>query len=509
MTAMSVALRVHDLVRSPALQLRVLAGEAGLDRPVSWAHVSELEDPTPWLLGAELIMTTGMAIPRSAVRQRAYIERLHTAGVAALALSAHLHVPPLRQDFLAAAEERAMPVLELSLQVPFIAVAQEVAAAAQEDARQRLHAQVQMFGALRWLAAENLTAAELFRRLEQLSGYSLYLCTRHGGPLLPGVPVPGPQHAVLLPTSPDPAPTVPGGYVLPVPAPGGPAGYLLALERRGDGPQQAARPAGLGVVQHIATVAALQLSMVRHERETLRRQGAETLAELVQDALDPQTARRHLTRLGFAAQAPVLLAVLGGVLDGEEDGPPDDAAVVRTLDEAAVPYLVLRRHEGLYVLLADSSPALDALAALPRIRAGVSRPFIPGDPLGVPRREACLALTRARASGRPLVPCSEDTTDRWLHEDPSVLHGLVDHVLGTALRYDTEHGCALVLSALTWLERDRSTEEAARALHIHPNTLLYRLRRFAALSGRNLSSTADLTEVWLALRAARMAGRLP
>ncbi|MFE9399219.1 PucR family transcriptional regulator [Streptomyces flavidovirens] len=501
---MAAALRVRDLVGSPALQLRVLAGETGLGRPVAWAHVSELEDPTPWLLGAELIMTTGIAIPRSGVRQRAYVERLHSAGVAALVLSAHLHVPPLRQAFLAAAEERGMPVLELPLQVPFIAVAQEVAAAAQADARERLNAQLQLFGALRWLAAEDLTAAELFRRLEQLSGYRLYLCTRHGGPLLPGVPVPDNRHAALLPASPDPAPTVPGGYVLPVPAPGGPAGYLLALERRSEGPGQAARPAGLGVVQHIATVAALQLSMVRHERETLRRQGAETLAELVRDALEPETARRHLARLGFDAQAPVLLAVL----DGDEDGPLDDAVVVQALDEAAVPYLVLRRHEGLYVLLADSPPALDALAALPRTRAGVSRPFTPGDTLGVPRREACLALTRARASGKPLVLCGDDTTDRWLHEDPIVLHGLVDHVLGAVLRYDTEHDSALVLSTLTWLERDRCTEEAARALHIHPNTLLYRLRRFAELSGRNLSSTANLTEVWLALRAARMSGRL-
>ncbi|MDN3297622.1 PucR family transcriptional regulator ligand-binding domain-containing protein [Streptomyces ficellus] len=504
---MAAALRVHDLVRSPALQLRVLAGEAGLGRPVAWAHVSELEDPTPWLLGAELIMTTGIAVPRSAVRQRAYVERLHAAGVAALALSAHLHVPPLRQAFLAAAEERALPVLELPLQVPFIAVAQEVAAAAQADARKRLSAELQVFGALRWLAAEDLTAAELFRRLEGLSGYSLFLCTRHGSPLLPGVPVPGSRHAALLPDSPDPAPAVPGGYVLPVPAPGGPAGYLLALERRGGGAGRGARPAGLGVVQHIATVAALQLSMVRHERETLRRQGAETLAELVQEALDPQSARRHLSRLGFDARAPVLLAVV----DGEGEGPPDDAAVVQALDGAAVPYLVLRRHEGLYVLLADSPPALDALAALPRIRAGVSRPFTAGGPLGVPRREACLALARARSAGRPLVTsgdCGDDTTDRWLHEDPSVLHALVDQVLGAALRYDTEHGGALVLSALTWLERDRSTEEAALALHIHPNTLLYRLRRFAALSGRNLSSTADLTEVWLALRAARSAGLL-
>ncbi|MBT2440551.1 PucR family transcriptional regulator [Streptomyces sp. ISL-36] len=505
MTEPTAALRVHDLVHSPALQLCVLAGREGLHRAVSWAHVSELEDPTPWLLGAELIMTTGIAIPRTAVRQRAYVERLAEAGVAALVLSAHLHVPPLRQEFLATADERSLPVMELPLQVPFIAVAQEVAAALQAGDRRRCGTELQVFSALRWLAAEDLTAEELFRRLERLSGYSLYLCTPAGGPLLPGVPIPPARHATQLPDSADPAPTVAGGYVLPVPAPGRTAGYLLALERQGERRGEGMEPAGLGVVQHIATVAALQVSMVRHERETLRRQGAETLAELLQDVLDPDTARRHLTRLGFAADTAVLLAVL----DGGDDGPLDDAAVVQVLDDSAVPHLVLRRHEALYVLLADSPDARAALTTVPHARVGVSRPFVPGRTLGLARREAVLALRRAGASGESMAVFSDDMTERWLHDDPSVLHGLVDHVLGAALRYDTQHGSALVLSALTWLERDRSTEEAAQALHIHPNTLLYRLRRFAGLSGRNLSSTADLTEVWLALRAAHRCGRLP
>jgi len=51
------------------------------------------------------------------------------------------------------------------------------------------------------------------------------------------------------------------------------------------------------------------------------------------------------------------------------------------------------------------------------------------------------------------------------------------------------------------LEHDRQTERAARALHIHPKTLLYRVRRFEQVSGCSLGSTESLAEVWLALRA--------
>ncbi|MBA2893322.1 PucR family transcriptional regulator [Nonomuraea soli] len=479
---MATKVSVEDLVRSPALQLRVLAGEPGLSRPVSWAHVSELDDPTPWLLGAEVIMTTGIAIPRTAAAQRAYLERLDDAGVSALALSAQLHVPPLHAAFFDAATERGMPVLEVPLAVPFIAIAQEVAAAVQEDARQRLGAQLQVFGALRWLAAEDLDTASLFRRLERLSGYDVFACTPAGRPLLPGVPVPDPA---VIPDEPDAPPTIPGGFVLPVPAPGGPAGFIVALGRDG------AQPAGLAVAQHIATVAALQVAMARHDRETLRREGAETLAELLQDVLDPATARRRLARLGL--EADVVLLVVRGV--------PDDQ-LRRALDD--LPHLLLRRGDDHHVLGPES--LCEAVASVPGVSAGVSRPFPPGESTRVAQREAGWAASRAAESGRPLVHYGEDTTGRWLPDDPWTLTALVEHVLGEVLAYDSAHGSRLVTSVRTWMERDRRTEEAASALHVHPNTLAYRLRRFSALTGRDLSSTEAFAEVWLAIRAARQLG---
>ncbi|WP_308296065.1 helix-turn-helix domain-containing protein [Streptomyces sp. ISL-96] len=39
-------------------------------------------------------------------------------------------------------------------------------------------------------------------------------------------------------------------------------------------------------------------------------------------------------------------------------------------------------------------------------------------------------------------------------------------------------------------------------------TLAYRIRRFTELTGKNLASTADHTEVWLAVRAAQALGEL-
>jgi purine catabolism regulator len=494
--APSAAFTVEHLVRSPALQLRVLAGAAGLGRSVSWAHVSELSDPTPWLLGAEVIMSTGIAIPRTGAEQRAYLERLDDAGVSALALSEQLHVPPLRREFFAAADERGIPVLEVALPVPFIAIAQEVAAAVQADVRQRLGAQLQVFGALRWLTMENLDNADIFDRLEQLSGYDLYLCTSQRRPLLPGVRAPREDQLHLLPSSPSSPPTVPGGFVLPVQAPGGEAGFLLALA------QHSAQPGGLAVVQHIATVASLQLTMLRHERETLRREGAETLAEMLARALDPETARRRLHRSGFAHVDKVILSVVRG-----RAGEPDESELLRGLEDADLPHLLLRQQDELVLLLPDGAPALTLLDAAAGNYAGSSSPFDPGDRLDVPHREARWAAARARGAGRAHLSYGEDDpAGRWLPEDVHALDALVTRVLGPAIDYDSAHQSQLVGTVRTWMERDRRTEEAARALQVHANTLTYRLRRFTQITGRDLAVTADLAEVWLALLAQRHLG---
>ena len=52
-------LAVGDLLRTPGLDLHLVAGEPGLSNSIRWVHVSELADPTPWLKGGE---------PRSSAR---------------------------------------------------------------------------------------------------------------------------------------------------------------------------------------------------------------------------------------------------------------------------------------------------------------------------------------------------------------------------------------------------------------------------------------------------------
>src|SRR3954453_17971278 len=57
------------------LELEPAAGAKSVSNPVRWVHISELEDPTPWLSGGELMLTTGIQLS-SAAKQRAFVRRL-------------------------------------------------------------------------------------------------------------------------------------------------------------------------------------------------------------------------------------------------------------------------------------------------------------------------------------------------------------------------------------------------------------------------------------------------
>jgi purine catabolism regulator len=135
-----VTIRIGDILRLPGLALKLVGGEGGRDRTVRWVHVSELEDPTPWLKGGELLLTTGMGLGKSPVRQRAYVDRLADARLSGLGFGVgftYTKVPKAVRD---AADRLRFPVFEVPYPVPFIAITEAVftrLAAEQVDVLQR------------------------------------------------------------------------------------------------------------------------------------------------------------------------------------------------------------------------------------------------------------------------------------------------------------------------------------------------------------------------------------
>ena len=56
------------------------------ETPVTAVHVSELVDPTLYVSGGELLLTTGLTLPTSRIGWEGYVSRLKSIGIAALGI---------------------------------------------------------------------------------------------------------------------------------------------------------------------------------------------------------------------------------------------------------------------------------------------------------------------------------------------------------------------------------------------------------------------------------------
>src|SRR5688500_20361082 len=116
-------LRVADIAALPNLDLEVVAGRDAVDREVHWLHVSELEDPTEWLEGGELLLTTGLGVGREPSRQREYVRRLAKHGMAGLGFGLGFDFDEVPHALGWEADQRGFPVVSVPYEQPLVAIA--------------------------------------------------------------------------------------------------------------------------------------------------------------------------------------------------------------------------------------------------------------------------------------------------------------------------------------------------------------------------------------------------
>jgi hypothetical protein len=105
----------------------VVAGAARLDVPVRWVHAVELTDIGRLLRGGELVLSTGIALPDSAIGLTEYVGALADVGVAGLAVElGRRYAAALPPALVAAAEARSLPLVELRREVAFIEITEAV-----------------------------------------------------------------------------------------------------------------------------------------------------------------------------------------------------------------------------------------------------------------------------------------------------------------------------------------------------------------------------------------------
>jgi purine catabolism regulator len=540
-------LTVRELVRD--LDVRVLVGEAGLDAPVRWVHITELLDPTPWLSGGELLLSTGMQLD-TAERQRDFVTRLADHQLAGLGVGTGFRHDEVPAPLLEAAAERAFPVIEVPYDVPFIAVTEAAftqlvneqygvlrRALAAHDRLERIVLSERgldaLAGALSTLigatvlvfdARAELIARAAFRRPldpEVLAALQseLHERTRQRD-----------RHA-FAPSHPELSGRA---LALPVAADGVAEGAGSDLARPPEAWLIAAKDAdGLSdfdrlTLHQAVTIVALELLRGRVAGETERRLAGDVLAAVVSGELSGAELGRRLEPFGLRDRVAVI--VLERPNDTRGPAASLELALAAALRDEAAPGLVASTgsvtcafvpglpEEELFTLA-------DRVAA--RVRAELGEPIGVGAGRAVAGAEARRSFHEARcalqavalglqaqgsANGaapvRPSVATYRDLGSFQLLlslQDDEALRLFCDSILGPIEASEGHYGGELMRSLEAFIEENGQWERAAKRLYCHRHTLRYRIRRVEELTGRNLSSARDRIEFWLALRGRELA----
>ncbi|WP_446686008.1 PucR family transcriptional regulator [Micromonospora marina] len=167
---------VLDLVPVRNGAPRLVAGTAGLDRPVRWVHIAEVPDIATLLGGGELVLTTGIGLPGDDAGLREFIGALADVGVSGLAVElGRRYVSGVPRVMVAAAERRGLPLIELRRGTPFVRITEAVHALIVDAQLTELRATEEIHQRFTELSVEGAEPGEVLRQAAELAGCPMVL----------------------------------------------------------------------------------------------------------------------------------------------------------------------------------------------------------------------------------------------------------------------------------------------------------------------------------------------
>ncbi|MFI6277246.1 PucR family transcriptional regulator [Streptomyces sp. NPDC050988] len=510
---------LSTLLADPALGLRRIAGPAEEHRVrVSTVGTTEIEDPTPYLVGGELLLTAGVRLPLDSEGIDAYVRQVVAAGVSALGFGVapvHEEVPP---QLIAACDRHGLPLLRLPPTTPFVAVGQAVYAAIAEARNRELREISRAQSALATAAARPGAIRAVLAQLSAHTGAWAVLHDAQGAELFsagtrPAAPTPGRVRDLAVRTTarvrarsgpagrsaPAAAADHQGGTHLTVHTlPGAEGTTTLALG-------QAATSAPTLVHRQVTSTATVLLALLTSPRHALGTDthSAGALVRLMLGA-DPAEVAPALAPADTTEAEHSWVVVHGRHTRPratQAPHPGDDPAHLATLATALrTPYLHIDGADlkALVPSAADARPEAPAQAADLGWVLGFSTPA-PASDLPHADRQAERALRCAIAADVPAVVHTED---------PLTVHGLVPAADARDLARTRfapldragAPGAPVLLDTLrTWLTLHGSWDRTAATLHVHRNTVRHRLARVGELLDVDLQDPGVRMELWFAL----------
>ncbi|MFI6939010.1 PucR family transcriptional regulator [Streptomyces sp. NPDC050418] len=506
-TAPAAALTVAQALELPALAgARLVAGHAGALHPIRVANIMEVPDIVRWMRGGEFLLTTAYAVRDDERALAALVPEMARRGLAALGVKVGPYLPVLPASMLRCADELAFPIVELPGEVMLNDILSEV------------------IGTVLNRQALSLERTQALReRLSQavLSGGSqrelIALLSRETGCPAAIRAVGADAAGGSAPAHGD-APPTPPTVTRPITV-GGRTRVEVALW----GAESRTSEAELALaVEHVASLATMLLVQERALAERERRYRTLLLTALVSHPPgDRAEAARRAAALGWDLErerATVVVEV--SAAPGARTAPVTEERLLsaaRTALGAQTP--AWGTPGGMTVLAEPGSSLRRTCAALHRAVAAACPSHTVAVAAGTVRADFVeLHLSHgealsALALGRELEGIEGSFTRlyeecgvyRLLNQLPDTeLRALVAETLGPLIEHDARHDSSLVHSLSVYLQRDRNGVDAAEELHVHYNTLRYRLKQIEKLTGAPDKDPMRRLQTELAVHAHRL-----
>jgi hypothetical protein len=475
-------------------------GELERDPDVRDVVTTDLLDPRRYLSGGELVLT-GLAWwrPQRPRRTREFVEALIEARVAALA-AGEAELGEVPDDLIDACREAGLPLLRVPIAVSFGAVTEH---AARHLSSRRSGDLAAVLGRHRALISAvsgsglvgvlDLVESDLDLRCWVLSPTGRLVAGADRAPdeherrLLA-------QHYLRAGRLPHKV-RRPGGQVVSLFGEDSSRvdSWLLAI----DGDHS-------GWIEERGAVVDELTQLIAAERLLFhRRSDVELAGALVGGG--PDEVSRAVRRSGFDPGQPAVVVVAVGRYAAAvlAEGLADQAWAwtVGAAGDEAVGIVATGEPADLVTCLRAALDQLSPGLSAESLRIGVSD-AVTGDGLVAAVNEARAA---AAAGSGPHSVCGPDRLGSY-----AVLLGAVpgqlrrayrSRVLGPLLEHDRAHRTDLVATLAMYLECSGSWARCAERMHVHVNTLRYRIERIEALTGRDLRRLEDQADLLLALQA--------
>lgn len=529
-----------ELLAIDDLGLRLLTPEtdAALDRPVRRVFTTDLRDPSRYLTGDDLVLS-GLIWHRGPDDSGEFAALLAARGACALGAGQVLlgHIP---EDLVEACRRYGVPLFAVPEETSFATITEHVSRRLAGEWGGALSRVLGRHRRLVSAIAEGAGLDALFRLLADDLGVDCRLITPTGRVLAGTAPLPDVQAARLargyLTAERLPRVLRDGGEDVTVYPVASAAGHRVTSwfvactgdeARWTDERRESVRELVAGVAFERARLDAAgdvryRLAVRVIELVAAAETGSAELTSLAGTlGLDTAAAGYAAVALrlsgdgAHSAENPDHIArgVLSELLRGT--GPDPVIAAAADLPErlgggrarAAVAVVPLEQAEAdrLARDVRTGAAALEAGLGGLRLTAGVSGPApgIAGLRGVLDEALSALRLADARPGRDVVVSAGEiDSYVLLLASVPDeVRRTFRERLLGPLLEYDERHGSELVPTLEAFLAASGSWRVCAERLHVHVNTLRYRIQRIERITGRDLGSLESRVDFFLATRA--------